>query len=620
MLHEISKRLLMSLAITISFSTTIPATDGSEAKIATRNLSTPAYRGPVDVAVNEQAGWAATANSLSNSVSLIDLKSKFVVDEIPCEGQPAAIARVNNKTLLVSCRDSGYITRFEVNNLKLTQTARIFVGFEPLGLAVTLDSSGKTNTAPRAYVALSANDSIAEIDLDRNELIRTLPVGKMPRYLDVTPDAKRLAVGLGGESNIAVVDLESGEVAFKQGISGGINIGHLKLNQDGTSVYFPWMVYRTNPITVSNIRRGWVLASRVARVRIDRSEYREAISLDVPGEAVADPHGLAITPNEKRMAVTSSGTHELLVYRLNDLPFIGTGGPGDLIDRRLMNDKDLFYRIELGGRPMGMVASQDNRHVYVANDTSDSLQIVDIESQSVSDNVELGTRPTDPQQALAHRGREIFHDARRSLDQWYSCNSCHLDGGSNAKAMDTWNDGTELTSKTVLPLYSVTETGPWTWHGWQEDLNASIQNSFISTMQGPKGSADDIAAVEAYLETLSLPANPFLSPDGSLSKPALRGKEVFDSTQAGCTNCHSGPHFTDGLVHDVGLGSDRDAYQGYNTPSLRGLYRKPRYLHDGRAKTLERVLEKYHRPEDVSGGEPLTETQLSDLIEYLKSL
>ena len=90
------------------------------------------------------------------------------------------------------------------------------------------------------------------------------------------------------------------------------------------------------PITERNIRLGWVLASRIARVRMDEEAYREAISLDVPREAIADPHGLAVSRDEKRLVVSAAGTHELLVYRLPDLPFIGVGGPGDLIDRRLL--------------------------------------------------------------------------------------------------------------------------------------------------------------------------------------------------------------------------------------------------------------------------------------------
>jgi hypothetical protein len=68
------------------------------------------------------------------------------------------------------------------------------------------------------------------------------------------------------------------------------------------------------------------------------------------------------------------------------------------------------------------------------------------------------------------------------------------------------------------------------------------------------------------------------------------------------------------------LGSDQDAYQGYNTPSLIGVYRKVRWLHSGRARDLNRVVTDLHRPELVNGEDELTEQQAADLIEFLKSL
>ena len=53
------------------------------------------------------------------------------------------------------------------------------------------------------------------------------------------------------------------------------------------------------------------------------------------------------------MAVTSAGTHELLVYEIDQMPFVGTGGPGDLIDERLRRNPKAFTRIELGGATTG---------------------------------------------------------------------------------------------------------------------------------------------------------------------------------------------------------------------------------------------------------------------------
>ncbi len=585
--------------------------------------STEAFRGPVDLAIDAGESWAATANELSGSASLVDLATGEVLDEVSLGGHPVAIARLDGTHLAISCPDSGEVLLAEVADKKLSIQHRTQVGFLPHGLAI--GKAQNSTTLPPIFVGLQATGEIAELNLAEQQaekrVVRRFPVGLWPRYLTASLDGKRLAVGLSGESAIAVVDVAAGEVLYREPLSGGINLGHLQASADGVNVYFPWMIYRSNPINARNIRRGWILASRAARVRFDGPADREAISLDVPGLAVSDPHGVALTPNEHRLVVSSSGTHELLVYRLKDLPFIGAGGPGDLIDEKLLRDKDLFFRIPVGGRPMAVRALSDSRSVLVANHTIDELQIVDIESKKLVRTINLGNTLTDsPAQLLVHRGMEIFYDGQRSLDQWYSCQSCHLDGGSNARPMDTWNDGTALTVKTVLPLHGVNETAPWTWHGWQNELDESIQNSFTDTMQGKEAKAEDVRALRAYLASIPLPANPFRSADGKLSEAAEAGRKLFESPETACSTCHSGPTFSDGLNHDVGLGSTSDKYPTHNTPTLLGTYRKVRWLHDGRAKSLEILLTQYHSPEKVSGTAALTDEQIQSLIAYLKSL
>ncbi len=577
-----------------------------------------AYRGPVNLVIDHDQRWMVTANELSNSLSLIDLQSQEVIDEIACDGKPADCVRLGSDEVLVSCRDAGLIRRYAIEldaqrprSLKLVAT--IETGYEPLGIAIA-------PSRQRAYVGLVASGEVAELNLSDNTLERRLSVGHWPRYVAVSPDGSKLAVGLSGESQVAVLNLPSGELAYQEPLSSSINMGLMRCSTDGEYVYFPWMIYRSNPIDPGNIRRGWVLASRVARVRLDGPSIREAISLDVPGLAMSDPHGLTFTPDESQLAVTSSGTHEVLLYRTAKLDFIGTGGPGDLIDPRLARDAEAFTRIDVGGRPLGIEACSDNRTLWLCNHTLDCVQRIDLESRQVTARISLGQPASEPAQQLAHRGLEIFHDATYSLDQWYSCRSCHLDGGSNAKPMDTWNDGSELTAKSVLPLIGVTETGPWTWHGWQQDLDESIQNSFVSTMQGREASPSDVTAVRAYLANLQRPANPFRQGDQAHVEAVNLGEELFHSAEVGCSSCHSSVHFSDGLIHDVGLGSKDDRYDGYNTPSLVGVYQKVRLLHDGRARSLRDVLTRWHTPTEIGGGAELTEQQLEQLIAYLKTL
>ena len=102
------------------------------------------------------------------------------------------------------------------------------------------------------------------------------------------------------------------------------------------------------------------------------------------------------------------------------------------------------------------------------------------------------------------------------------------------------------------------------------------------------------------------------------SPPARRGQALFEG-KAACVRCHKGENYTSPGNYDVRLEPDGSPYKKWNPPSLRGVYDRGPYLHDGRAKTLDEVLEKHHAPEKL-GGEALTSQERRDLIEFLKSL
>ncbi len=572
-------------------------------------LAADIHRSPVDLALSQDGRWLVTANETSGSVSLVGTAQGKVVDEIRLGDHPADIVCCpDGQHVLVTTAWDGKLHVLRIDDKKLAKVADVDVGFEPTGIAVA--SKGHT-----AFVGLVASGQVAEIDWGSATVRRYIDVGHWPKYLTLSKDGRRLAVGCSGDADIVVLDTESGEELYSEPLANGINLGHMLTSADGQYAYFTWMVYRTNPITVGNIRRGWVLASRIGRVRLDGPSYREAISLDVPRKAVADPLGLSISPDGQSLVASASGTHELLVYRLPDLPFVSTGGPGDLIDRRLENDRNRFRRVPVGGRPMGLAHAADNQTVFVANYLRNSVQQVDIESGSVVNEISLGAGAQTPDR----KGMALFYDGTRSLDQWYSCHSCHQNGGINSRPMDTMNDGTEMTLKTVLPLHNVSKTGPWTWHGWQQNLDDAMHKSFTSTMIGKAPTANEKKELIAFLDSLEVPPNPFLE-SGELSAAAKRGKLLFESSKTGCADCHHGKFYSDGQIHDVGLGSVDDYYEGYNTPTLVGVYRKRRLLHTGRAKTLHRVVTDLHAPEKVNGDGKLTDAEVADLIEYLKSL
>jgi len=87
--------------------------------------------------------------------------------------------------------------------------------------------------------------------------------------------------------------------------------------------------------------------------------------------------------------------------------------------------------------------------------------------------------------------------------------------------------------------------------------------------------------------------------DDALTFAQKRG--LFAFVQARCSNCHSGPMFSDfelhrldvpdleGTAHDDGDGAER-----FRTPSLRNVMRTAPYMHNGRFGTIHEVLDDFY--------------------------
>jgi cytochrome c peroxidase len=87
-----------------------------------------------------------------------------------------------------------------------------------------------------------------------------------------------------------------------------------------------------------------------------------------------------------------------------------------------------------------------------------------------------------------------------------------------------------------------------------------------------------------------------------------RGYEMFFSEKADCFHCHVPPLFTDYRLHNIGIdlvfeGRNQGRYAVTNneidlgrmkTPTLRNIQVTGPYMHDGRFKTLDEVIEHYN--------------------------
>jgi cytochrome c peroxidase/WD40 repeat protein len=566
------------------------------------------HRSPVEAAVLPGGRLALTANHTSDSVSLVDLAEGRVLAERPCGRQPGGVAcSPDGRRAAVSNLWSNSLSLFEVSGPRLSAAGEIEVGVQPRGLVF--------GPGEELFVALAGGDEVVGVDWTKKKVIRRWPAPREPRHLAISPDGRWLAADSSRSSQVRLWDLRTGRLAWERKIEDAFNLRQLAFAPDGRSVVCAHVVKRTFPVSQENIARGWVTDSRLTRLPIvaDAVPPVEQIALDRHGDAVGDPHGLAFAADGKYLALSAGGTHELLIFEAAAVPWTGAD-PGDLLDPRLAQNDGKLRRLALGGRPLGLAVRGTNE-IVVANYLLDALQVVDLRSARIVRTIHLGG-PAKP--GPARQGEALFHDAHRSHNHWFSCHTCHVDGHTCGLTFDTLNDDTYGNPKLTPSLRGVTRTGPWTWHGWQKDLGAAVEKSYVQTMFGPRPGADEVRSVLAFLDTLDHPPNPHRNARGSSAEAIKRGAALFTG-KAKCSHCHHGPEYTSQGNYDVKLEDDDSPYRRWNPPSLRGLWERGPYLHDGRAATLDELLQGPHAPEKL-GGERLSSAERRDLIAFLESL
>lgn len=207
------------------------------------------------------------------------------------------------------------------------------------------------------------------------------------------------------------------------------------------------------------------------------------------------------------------------------------------------------------------------------------------------------------------------------------------------------------------------------WATLSEATRAAVDQVFVNV-----GKA--LAAYERQLISGPAPFDRWVAGDqAAMSPSALRGLSLFLGP-AGCSSCHTGPRFTDGEFHNLGVppsdgGAPRDAgrlqgaeslredpfaatgihsdapdgarslstrtlrasgadWGAFKTPSLRNVARTAPYMHAGQFDTLEQVLRFYstlegamtggHHAESTLQPAELSEEEIADLVAFLESL
>jgi cytochrome c peroxidase len=272
--------------------------------------------------------------------------------------------------------------------------------------------------------------------------------------------------------------------------------------------------------------------------------------------------------------------------------------------------------------------------------------------------------------AKVELGKQLYFDTRLSCDETVSCASCHdpKKGWSNGEAFAT-GVRNQLGGRSAPTIINAAYSDLQFWDGRAHRLEGQalgpIQNPIemnhpieecvtklnkiagyrdqFRKVFGTDVTADNVAkAIAAFERTVlsgNAPYDRFKAGDKTaLSEAAQKGMKIFFG-KGHCSACHVGPNFSDGAFHNIGVGFDKakpdqgrhdvtkvEGDKGsFKTPTLREIARSGPYMHDGRFKTLEEVVDYYDKgchanPQLDEEIFPLklTAAEKADLVTFLK--
>jgi mono/diheme cytochrome c family protein len=415
---------------------------------------------------------------------------------------------------------------------------------------------------------------------------------------------------------VSIIHVASGRVAETRTLERSSILRDIVSSHDGRWAFVAHIVSHDEQMTLQ-MERGWIHSNGFSVLDLQEPGHGVTLLLDQLLVGAANPWGLALSSDDRQLYVSLSGVHEVAIVDVEKALGVvaKVESPEDVValrrDVEILERRGIARRVDAGGiGPRGLALNEARGELLVANYFSDSVAVLDSKSGEVAAVIPLGP----PQEmTLERRGEMLFNDARLCFQKWFSCASCHQEDATvDGLNWDLANDGLG-NPKNAKSMHDVVDTPPEMWTGVRSDMDAAVQagQRFLGFIPDP----ENHAALMAYLGNPRRAPNPYRDREPEALR---RGEQVFN--RARCAICHVAPKFSDLELHDLDSANGTDLRSRFDTPSLREAYRTGPYMHDGRAETLREVLTVFNADDLHGRTSQLSEENLDDLIEYLRSL
>ncbi len=332
-------------------SQTVPP--GSTASYPVHLASVNGFAGPVNlipsvnsqpqgVAVNVKMNRVYVADWQSSSLTVIDGSTDKIIASIPVVQRPDGVAvnPITNRTYVTSDNQRGVSVVDDISN-----TLEYTIDAPP---ALALAVNPVTN---RIYTA--GGTTLTVIDGSTNTIVGTATVGFVPTGIGVNPVTNRIYVGSSNTNDVSVIDGSTDTVVATIPVTFSPGTFGVDVNPETNRIY---VTNLNGPVSV-----------------IDGSTNTVVANIPVVGTLTA----LVVNP------ILSE------VYVSDQFSYFGGPPPADKVAILNATTNMQITSVAVGSVPSGIGIDQISGRVYVDNESSDTMSVIDTSTLTLVDTIIL---------------------------------------------------------------------------------------------------------------------------------------------------------------------------------------------------------------------------------------
>jgi YVTN family beta-propeller protein len=274
------------------------------------------------------------------------------------------------------------------------------------------------------FVTNEKSGDVTVINGQDLKVMASIPVGKRPRGIHISPDGKAVYVALSGTpiEGPPQIDAQGNPIFDKK--KGDDDDDNADKSADGIGVVNVGALKLTSKLNAGSDPEEFALSKDGRQIYISNEDTKTASVINIGSGKLEhivpvgqEPEGVTTTPDGKQFYVTCEAGGDIYVvdartyaavghFKVNGRPrsveFLSAGGIGfipsesagelNIIDT---TNTTVLRTIKLpsGSRPMRVKLSPDEKRLYVSNGRAGTVSVFDSHSYELLDTIKVGARP-----------------------------------------------------------------------------------------------------------------------------------------------------------------------------------------------------------------------------------